>query len=116
MSILEFPRFFVLPEKSFHFKPDYDYNFGGDGMFMSEETYRQLNLIMMKTDENVKGMNNIIELMNFTDEAFRNYHYLWYSYIMNKSNLKLFCMNLLIPLPPNGLDINFNCTAEPLRC
>ena len=86
-------------------------------MFMSEETYGQLNLIMMKTDENVKGMNNIIELMNFTDEAFRNYHYLWYSYIINKSNLKLFCMNLLIPLPPNGLDLDmdFNCTADPLR-
>ena len=32
----------------------------------------------------------MIELMNITDEAMRNYHYLWYTYI-NRQNFTLFC-------------------------
>ena len=33
----------------------------------------------------------MIELVNIPEEAIRNYHYLWWSYMNNKDNMTLFC-------------------------
>ena len=49
-------------------------------------SHHEINL----EDVNIKSINNMIELMNITDEAMRNYHYLWYTYI-NRQNFTLFC-------------------------
>ena len=38
----------------------------------------------------VKEIKNKIELANIPDEAFRNYHYLWYTYNNNR-NFTIFC-------------------------
>ena len=44
----------------------------------------------------------MLELVNITDEAMRNYHFLWYSYISRK-NFTLFCRR------------ENNCNEEPLK-
>ena len=35
---------------------------------------------------------NIIELINVTEEAMTNYHYLWWTYNNNKQNFTLYCI------------------------
>ena len=50
----------------------------------------------------------MIELTNITDEAMRNYHYLWYTYNNNNENFTLFCN-------AEYSSLWIDCTQEPLR-
>ena len=67
LSVLEFPIFFTLPFK---------------------DQCRNINA----TEWNyIKATQKLIDLANITDEAIRNYHYLWWTYTNNKNNMTLFC-------------------------
>ena len=55
------------------------------------------------SDENIKSINNMLELINITDEAMRNYHHLWYTYLHHQ-NCTIFCINGCA-----------DCNKEPLR-
>ena len=77
LSVLEFPMFFVMQDKFFEWANKF----------------------------RIKGYNNMLELLNFTDEGFRNYHYLWYTYNENFENFTLVCIN----------DKNTNCSKDPLK-
>ena len=79
VSILQIPAFFVLPDKHFRW--------GNDG-------------------GNIRYINRIIELINITDEAMRNYHYLWYTYNEHKVNFTLMCIDD---------SLASKCSEEPLK-
>ena len=66
LSVLEFPAFFVLQDQFF--------------VWENGENY-------------IKRYNNMVELMNITVEAMRNYHYLWMTYIKDRKNFTLVCVN-----------------------
>ena len=40
----------------------------------------------------VKKIKNKLEILDIQDEAVRNYHYLWDTFIDNKKNFTLFCL------------------------
>ena len=58
---------------------------------MSKFYFDMTNTIIISFDSNIKYINNMIELVNITDEAMRNYHYLWYSHKQNR-NYTILCM------------------------
>ena len=87
ISILEFPAFFTQPE-NFRWKR-HENESENDEMW--KIMYRKFSYHKMNSeDRNIKIINNMIELINITNEAMRNYHYLWYTYI-NRQNFTLFC-------------------------
>ena len=70
-------------------------------------------IYLINEDENVKISSNFVKFTDITEEAMRNYHYLWYSYIHNKS-VSLICTNNI------GTDywasrLHVNCSKEPLK-
>ena len=81
VSVLQFPQLFTKPDKYFPWL-----NNGLPDLYFPS----------------VPGSMDIIELDGITVEAWRNYHYLWYTYYHEKQNFTLFCM----------LE---NCTAKPLE-
>ena len=99
-SVLEFPLFFVLPNK-FSWRRD-KIAFTDLNQFIHDD------LFIYGEDRNIIEINNLVNHLNFTAEAMRNYHYLWYSYI-NKRNFTLFCVN------SNYEHYPVNCSTEALK-
>ena len=95
-SVLEFPLFFVLPNNFSWRRDKIDFIDLNQFIYMNGE------------DRNIIEMNNLVKHLNFSAEAMRNYHYLWYSYI-NKRKFTLFCMNSNYKHNP------VNCSTEALK-
>ena len=111
VSILNIPQFFVLPDKNFAWK----YGWGHKSIiYMDKEFYEATKKIfLLNEDENVKSSSGFVKFTGITEEAMRNYHYLWYSHIHNTS-ITLICMNNM------GTDwwssrCPVNCSQEPLK-
>ena len=85
VSVLEIPGFFVVPDEYF------------------KQYYWDDEVLMQKLRYVIKPINNVIELNKITDEAMRNYHLLWCSYI-HKVNITIYCLN-----------IGVKCSEEPLK-
>ena len=71
VSVLQFPQLFTKPDKYFPWL-----NNGFPDLYFPS----------------VPGSMDIIELDGITVEAWRNYHYLWYTYYHEKQNFTLYCM------------------------
>ena len=111
VSILNIPQFFVLPDKNFAWK----YGWGHKSIiYMDKDFYEATKKIfLLNEDENVKSSSDFVIFTGITEEAMRNYHYLWYSHIHNTS-ITLICMNNM------GTDwwssrCPVNCSQEPLK-
>ena len=70
VSVLQIPAFFSLPDKYF-------------GLWYDGEPHEYFPFM--------PGSLNIIEFMNITHEALRNYHYLWHTYYYGNTNFTLYC-------------------------
>ena len=110
VSVLEFPSFFVFPDKTFawtnnKWKNDFDDVFTkirNDYIKKKIDiTFEIKTQILQRafaytglgySDRNVEYSNELLRFINITYESMRNYHYLWYSYIQNR-NITLFCFN-----------------------
>ena len=81
VSIFEFPRFFVIPDKIF---------------------YKE---VLNDTQEhNVKLIQRIIKFLNIPFESVKNYHYYWHSFNNGESNISIFCDNSDMKNPINCSD------------
>ena len=70
ISVFDFPSFFVLP----------------DNIFMVKEWKDE------QQKWKVKKIKNKLEILDIPDEAVRNYHYLWDTFLNKKKNFTLFCL------------------------